>query len=220
MVVEDVVCAIKGVRVHLDEYRRLGSRKSPNEYAPANRTEMATRCIVIDPVLKSLGWDPSDSSLCRIEYITERVILRRNSPRPRFMGSNKRVRTVVSRRRVDYALLGSDGRPAVLVEAKRLQLSVRNLRTSDDNERREIWQKDWQSGINQLLGYLDKVDSAGAEMLTNGQEWLFVKWETGKENWKWDSKPILLSSRRNVEVIAQELHDRLAREHYLPLDSS
>ena len=45
MVVEDVVCAIKGVRVHLDEYRRLGSRKSPNEYAPANRTEMATRCI-------------------------------------------------------------------------------------------------------------------------------------------------------------------------------
>ena len=55
-------------------------------------------------------------------------------------------------------------------------------------------------------------------MLTDGQEWLFV--ERGKEDWKWDSKPILLSSRRNVEVIAQELHDRLAREYYLSLDSS
>ena len=71
----------------------------------------------------------------------------------------------------------------------------------------------------QLLLYLEDVEAATAGMLTNGQGWLFVKWQ-GKEDWEWDSKPILLSSRRNVEVIAQELHDRLAREHYLPLDSS
>ena len=89
-----------------------------------------------------------------------------------------------------------------------------------DLGQRECWKKAWDSGINQLLRYLDKVDSAEAGMLTDGQEWLFVEWETGKEDWKWDSKPILLSSRRNVEVIAQELHDRLAREHYLSLDSS
>ena len=89
-----------------------------------------------------------------------------------------------------------------------------------DLGQRECWKKAWDSGINQLLRYLDKVDSAEAGMLTDGQEWLFVEWETGKEDWKWDSKPILLSSGRNVEVIAQELHDRLAREHYLSLDSS
>ena len=89
-----------------------------------------------------------------------------------------------------------------------------------DLGQRECWKKAWDSGINQLLRYLDKVDSAEAGMLTDGQEWLFVEWEMGKEDWKWDSKPILLSSRRNVEVIAQDLHDRLAREHYLSLDSS
>ena len=103
MAVEDVVSAIQRVRVHLDEYRRRGSRKSPNKYAPANEIEMATRYIVIDPVLKSLGWDTSDPSLCRIEYITERVRLKLDfRPRSRFMSSNKRVRTV---RKVDYALL-------------------------------------------------------------------------------------------------------------------
>ena len=34
--------------------------------------EMATRYIVIDPILRSLGWDPSDPLLCRIEYETKR----------------------------------------------------------------------------------------------------------------------------------------------------
>ena len=72
MAVEDVVSAIQRVRVPLNEYRRPGSRKSPNEYAPANMREMATRYIVIDPVLRSLGWDPSDPLLCRIEYETKR----------------------------------------------------------------------------------------------------------------------------------------------------
>ena len=69
-------------------------------------------------------------------------------------------------------------------EAKRLELSIRDLRASDDDERRDraIRQQLWQEGRNQLLLYLEDVEAATARVLTDGQGWLFVKWQ-GKEDW-------------------------------------
>ena len=56
--------------------------------------EMQTRYALIDPLLRELGWDTSDPALVTPEYSA-------------------------SGGRADYALL-SDGRPVVMVEAKRL----------------------------------------------------------------------------------------------------
>ena len=57
--------------------------------------EIRTRLALIDPLLRTLGWDVSDPTLVTPEY-------------------------EVKGRRADYALLRPDGRPAVTVEAKKL----------------------------------------------------------------------------------------------------
>ncbi len=58
-------------------------------------SEAQTRYALIDPLLRELGWDTSDPSLVVPEYSA-------------------------SGGRADYALLGENGKPAVMVEAKRL----------------------------------------------------------------------------------------------------
>ena len=116
--------------------------------------EICTRYIIIDPVLRSLEWDPSDPSRCRIEY------------------------DVPVGRRVDYALLGPDGHPLILVEAKRLDRSCRKSFSSHDVELKRVEElaEGWRRGRSQLRHYLDGVDTASAGVLTNGEEWLFVEW--------------------------------------------
>ena len=61
--------------------------------------EIRTRMALIDPLLPALGWDVSDPALATPEY-------------------------AVGNARVDYALLGADGKPAALLEAKRLGESL------------------------------------------------------------------------------------------------
>lgn len=62
--------------------------------------EYQTRYALIDPILVSLGWNPSDISQVEVEYETE-------------WG------------RVDYALLkSSDGPPSIIIEAKALGISL------------------------------------------------------------------------------------------------
>lgn len=57
--------------------------------------EAATRAVLIDPVLRSLGWDTGNPSMVEVEK-------------------------TFTQARVDYALLDSNGEPRVIVEAKRL----------------------------------------------------------------------------------------------------
>ena len=64
-------------------------------------SEALTRYALIDPLLRELGWDTSDPAL---------VI-------PEFRSGNGRA---------DYALLGSDTNPAMMVEAKSLRSSLRD----------------------------------------------------------------------------------------------
>lgn len=66
------------------------------QHAPSLReNEIRTRIALIDPLLRALGWDVSDPALVTPEY-------------------------TVSGGRVDYALLGADGKPVALLEAKHL----------------------------------------------------------------------------------------------------
>ena len=65
-------------------------------YGPSLRGhETRTRMALIDPLLQALGWDVSDPGVVTPEY-------------------------PVSGLKADYALLGSDGKPAAIVEAKHL----------------------------------------------------------------------------------------------------
>ncbi len=59
------------------------------------QNEIRTRVALIDPLLQALGWDVADPALATPEY-------------------------EISGQRVDYALLGPEGKPAATVEAKKL----------------------------------------------------------------------------------------------------
>ena len=71
MAVEDVVHAIRQVQPHLSEYQTVQHRGPVNDGAPANNDEMSTRYLIIDPLLRSLGWDLSDPTHCVVEYRTQ-----------------------------------------------------------------------------------------------------------------------------------------------------
>lgn len=77
--------AITTVRAAIDQY---GEKLS--------KDETTTRYILIDPILRALGWDVSTLADVEVEYHT------------------------LASKKVDYALLSSDRAPLVLVEAKRL----------------------------------------------------------------------------------------------------
>ena len=93
MSIQDVRAVILRVQPHIFEYDP-GPPRDYNPDAPANNHETSTRYVIIDPILRSLGWDLSDPRDCVVEY---------------------RV-SAGSRRAVDYALLDTMGRPVILVD--------------------------------------------------------------------------------------------------------
>ena len=78
--------------------KTLQARIDEHESA-LQQSEALTRYALIDPLLRGLGWDTGDPSQVLVEY--------RSSA-----GS------------ADYALLGADGKPKIIVEAKRLGTSL------------------------------------------------------------------------------------------------
>ena len=113
--------------------------------------EIRTRMALIDPLLTALGWDAGDPKLVLAEY-------------------------EVSGSRADYALLGADGKPAALVEAKKLGESL------DARHRM------------QMVNYANMAGVAYAG-LTDGDRWEMYT--------VFDQRPI--EDRRIVEVsIAQK----------------
>ena len=70
MSLQDVERTIRQVRVHLHKYQRNHPEGLVEPDAPANNVEMSTRYIIVDPMLRSLGWDLSDPSQCVVEYAT------------------------------------------------------------------------------------------------------------------------------------------------------
>ena len=108
MSLEDVVAAVRMVQPYVLAYRRRGN-DSYARRVPANNHETSTRYIVIDPVLRSLGWDLGNPGHCIVEYDTRPKSGRNDWARHRF---------------VDYALLNSKGSPVVVVEAKRIGVNT------------------------------------------------------------------------------------------------
>lgn len=76
-------------------------KRAHDHDAALRASEMLTRYTLIDPLLRELGWDTADPS---------QVI-------PEYKSGNGRA---------DYALLGSDGAPAMMVEAKSLGKPLRD----------------------------------------------------------------------------------------------
>ena len=76
-------------------------RARVSKYAPdLSKNEIRTRAVLIDPMLKVLGWDVADPALVTVEYD-------------------------VPPGRADYGLRrGLDNPPVVLVEAKRLERTI------------------------------------------------------------------------------------------------
>lgn len=97
MSIREVEAAIHQVQPRIFEYDP-GPRRDLNPNAPANNHEASTRYLIIDPILRGLGWDLSDPDDCVVEY---KVV-------PGYQWA------------VDYALLDDRCRPVVLVEAKRI----------------------------------------------------------------------------------------------------
>ncbi len=95
-----------------------------------SQNEYRTRLALIDPILNALGWDASDPVSVLAEY-------------------------EVGKRRADYALLGDDGKPKALIEAKHLGEMANPARHED-----------------QVFDYAfkQKVRFAG---LTDGDRWIF-----------------------------------------------
>ena len=77
---------------------RIGAHR-----ASLQASEALTRLALIQPVLRTLGWDTEDPSLVLPEY-------------------------PVSRGYADYVLLKADGKPAAVIEAKKLGEPLRNHR--------------------------------------------------------------------------------------------
>ena len=97
MSIQEVRAAILKVQPHILAFDP-GPRQDLHPDAPANNHETSTRYLIIDPVLRALGWDPSDPR----DYVVEYKV----SPG--------------SQRAVDYAFMDDRGRPVILIEAKRI----------------------------------------------------------------------------------------------------
>ena len=123
------------------------------EYVEKNETR--TRNVLVDPVLRALGWDVGTIGDIVVEY-----------------GAGKK--------RVDYALLGTDMNPIVLIEAKKLNGDLYTNRT-------------------QMLTYCTEVGVRHG-VLTDGNCWeLYDIWQQISMDER-RSLQLILSSRKPLEA--------------------
>ena len=106
---------------------RHGREVMDEYYSLLARNESATRYAIIDPIIWGLGWLTCHPTECRAEYA-------------RGLQGN-----------VDYALLNRDGKPVILIEAKRLDTDVSEV--------------EWQ------LAKYGRGMRKGVGVLTDGQMW-------------------------------------------------
>ena len=148
---EPLVSTIRAVRAVVDSNR-----------AYVSKNEIRTRCVLIDPVLRALGWDVSRVEDVEVEY-----------------GAGKK--------RVDYALLSTDKKPLVLIEAKKLDDELNSHRT-------------------QMLTYCTEV-GVQYGVLTDGNCWdLYDIWQTTS-----------MDERRALQVIMSSREPAVAAQMLLPL---
>ena len=153
MGIDAVERAVRRVRLHVPAFQSHPPDGDVNPLAPANNHETSTRYLIIGPILRGLGWDLSDPNECVVEYRVATGL------RGTGEGSG----------RADYALMDTRGDPAVLVEAKRIDV---------DTGEEENW---WQ-----VEDYLRRVKGVRAVVVTNGQNWI-IELRTGQHGWRPES---------------------------------
>ena len=100
MSIAQVRAAIERVKPHVLEYQPHPPNGPCSYDAPANNSEMSTRYIIIDPILRSLGWDLSDPTQCVVDNVTANGL-------------------------PDYILLNHKGERVIVIEAKRIRENTR-----------------------------------------------------------------------------------------------
>ena len=98
MTIANVEEAIRQVRKQLDKYP-----PEPDMFGYVYR-ELATRYLLIDPVVRALDWDMGDFWQCAVEW-------------PLLKDDKERVRWS---EKADYVLFNPSERPVVVIEAKRV----------------------------------------------------------------------------------------------------
>ena len=94
------------MKPYLDEFQKFGSGSGDyNEKAPVNNSELSTRYIAIDPILRALGWDLGNPKQCMVEYRLER-----RRAWPLFP---------------DYVFFDPQNSPVAIVEAKKIFIDTR-----------------------------------------------------------------------------------------------
>ena len=73
--------------------------------------------IIIDDLLRQVGWDPKDMSEVRTEvYVAAEII---EDPTPNFGQKDRAEEFAIGTGRADYVLYGQNGRPLAIIEAKK-----------------------------------------------------------------------------------------------------
>ena len=137
----EVEYAIISAQKHVAEFQPNPPRGPVQTKAPVNNHETSTRYILIDPILRALGWDLSNPAECVVEYEVARS------------GNHPATR-------VDYVLKCATGQPAIVIEAKRIDVE------SDD-----------ERALDQMERYLQDIPTAMMAVVTNGQYWEIAKRE-------------------------------------------
>ena len=117
------------VASQITEIRRMLEGMEDAEQIVRER-ETCTRYAIIDPILWALGWETWNTREVRVEYQGKRN----------------------SSARVDYALLGQDGFPVILIEAK-------------------TWGKPLDKWVRQIGSYARGMGE-GMACITDGWEWV------------------------------------------------
>ena len=170
----EVERAIITAQKHVAEFQPNPPRGRVQKKAPVNNHETSTRYILIDPILRALGWDLSNPAECVVEH---EVVRRANYPATR----------------VDYVLMCETSTPAVVIEAKRIDVE------SDD-----------ERALDQMERYLQDIPTAMMAVVTNGQYWEIAKREGN--GWKAVANRPLGIHYVKTDENAQRLWEALSKE--------
>ena len=149
-----------------------------------NWSEWHTRYVLIDPIIRALGWDTGSPAECRVEW-----------PRPS------------GQRKVDYALFGSadlddiaagNVAPTIIIESKRVKTEL----TVEIIDRQLSRYANCQPRMYR-----------GVAVLTNGRQWLLYDMSKRVRFGRKLSAIVDITKGRRLDT-ARELHRWLNRENW------
>ena len=171
----EVERAIIVAQKHITDFQPNPPSGPVQAKAPVNNHETSTRYMVIDPVLRALGWDLSDPADCVVEYAVSR-------------------RAHYPAARVDYVLKDASNKPAIVIEAKRIDVESNN-----------------EDALNQMERYLQDIPTATVAVVTNGQYWTIVLREGSGWQLESNGRPLGLHYEKTGDN-AKRLWDCLSKE--------